>query len=102
MLIHVEIPELSPEEANQSERDSEHVMQEIVSPFRDMKISRFSPVKEIDEGTTWRINPLKVEKVKEEATIPAPFGNAVYEPEESEYFSSPEGSPCESPVKGGN
>ena len=74
--------------------DSDVEMAEIVSPFRQ---KNYSPKKEETSDMTWRINPVKVQRVKstEEEIKEHPYA----EEHEQEYESSPESSPCESPVK---
>lgn len=74
--------------------NSEVRMTEIISPFRNN-----SPQKE------WSINPIKVQRVTDEEESPAiivlgpAFNDDKDEDNESSFHESPQGSPCESPVK---
>jgi len=53
----------APESSRLASENSAVCMTEMVSPFRNMDLSRFSPVKPVAEGDGWEINPIKVSRV---------------------------------------
>ena len=67
--------------------ESDIDMAEIVSPFRQRD---YSPEKDENHDNGWTINPIKVQRMKEEEKIQ----EATVTEENDDYESSPNGSPC--------
>lgn len=103
------IEEKEPTITSEEDNDSELCMKEIISPFREMRISsqqrNISPEERKQAIATagWKINPIQVKREdmhNEEDHTPR-VEYSVQEENQDDVYSSngSQGSPCESPVR---